>query len=221
MAKDLSPQSKPDLGPFSWDDPLRLENQLSEDERMLRDAARVYADDKLAPRVQNAYATEETDPAIFREMGEMGLLGPTIPETYGALGTSYVAYGLIAREIERIDSGYRSMMSVQSSLVMYPIYAYGSEEQRQKYLPGLASGAVDRMLRADRTGCRIGPGRHEDPRGKDCKWLSLDRIQDVDIQFADCRCVCRLGQVRVAWRQDPWFCAGQGDKGPLGTKDRR
>ena len=142
MAKDLAPQSKPDLGPFDWEDPLRLEGQLTEDERMLRDAARAYADDKLAPRVIQAYREEETDPEIFREMGEMGLLGVTVPEAYGGLGSNYVSYGLIAREIERIDSGYRSMMSVQSSLVMYPIYAYGSEEQREKYLPGLASGQL-------------------------------------------------------------------------------
>jgi len=140
MARDLSVQSRPDLSSFSWEDPFRLEDQLSEDERMVRDAARAYADDRLMPRVTDAYANETTDPAIFAEMGEMGLLGITVPEAYGGLGSSYVTYGLVAREIERVDSGYRSMMSVQSSLVMYPIYAYGSEEQRQKYLPKLASG---------------------------------------------------------------------------------
>jgi glutaryl-CoA dehydrogenase len=107
---------------------------------MLRDAARAYAQEKLQPRVIAAYREEKTDPAIFREMGEMGLLGVTIPEEYGGLGASYVAYGLVAREVERVDSGYRSMMSVQSSLVMYPIYAYGTEAQRKKYLPKLASG---------------------------------------------------------------------------------
>ena len=136
----LKPKDAPDLARFDWDDPLRLNGQLSEEERMLRDAARAYAQEKLAPRVIRAFAEEETDPAIFREMGAMGLLGVTIPEEYGGLGASYVAYGLVAREIERVDSGYRSMMSVQSSLVMYPIYAYGSEEQRRKYLPKLASG---------------------------------------------------------------------------------
>ncbi len=136
----LSPQSKPDLSTFQWEDAFLFENQLSEEERMLRDAARNYATEKLQPRAIEAYATEQTDPAIFREMGEMGLLGTTIPEEYGGLGASYVSYGLAAREIERVDSGYRSMMSVQSSLVMYPIYAYGSEEQRNKYLPKLASG---------------------------------------------------------------------------------
>ncbi|WP_417808896.1 acyl-CoA dehydrogenase [Thioclava sp.] len=136
----IKAKDAPDLGQFSWDDPLRLDDQLTEDERMLRDAARAYAQDKLQPRVIDAYANEETDPAIFTEMGAMGLLGATIPEEYGGLGAGYVSYGLIAREVERVDSGYRSMMSVQSSLVMYPIYAYGSEEQRRKYLPKLSSG---------------------------------------------------------------------------------
>ncbi|OWY00795.1 acyl-CoA dehydrogenase [Thioclava sp. IC9] len=136
----LKAKDAPDLGKFTWDDALRLETQLSEEERMLRDAARAYAQDKLQPRVIEAFENETTDPAIFREMGEMGLLGATIPDEYGGIGAGYVSYGLIAREIERVDSGYRSMMSVQSSLVMYPIYAYGSEEQRQKYLPKLASG---------------------------------------------------------------------------------
>ncbi|MDB4073898.1 acyl-CoA dehydrogenase family protein, partial [Ascidiaceihabitans sp.] len=140
MATELSPQSKPDLSSFSWEDPFLLEGQLSEEERMLRDAAAAYAQEKLQPRVIEAYRNEETDPAIFREMGEMGLLGVTLPEEYGGIGASYVSYGLIAREVERVDSGYRSMMSVQSSLVMYPIYAYGSEEQRMKFLPKLASG---------------------------------------------------------------------------------
>ena len=125
---------------FDWADPFLLDEQLIEDERMVRDTARAYAQEKLAPRIIDAFADEHTDPAIFREMGELGLLGPTIPEEYGGVGASYVAYGLVAREVERIDSGYRSMMSVQSSLVMYPIYAYGSEEQKRKYLPRLASG---------------------------------------------------------------------------------
>jgi len=125
---------------FVWDDPFLLEDQLSEDERMMRDAAAAFAADKLAPRVEQAYMDEQTDPAIFREMGAAGLLGVTVPEEYGGLGASYVTYGLVAREVERVDSGYRSMMSVQSSLVMYPIHAYGSEAQRKKYLPKLASG---------------------------------------------------------------------------------
>ena len=138
----LKPKDAPDLGRFDWEDPLRLEGQLSEEERMLRDAARAFAEDKLAPRVIEAYANETAAPELFREMGAAGLLGVTVGEEYGGIGASYVSYGLIAREIERIDSGYRSMMSVQSSLVIYPIYAYGSEEQRQKYLPGLISGEL-------------------------------------------------------------------------------
>jgi len=132
----------PDLGPFDWADPLRLEDQLTEDERMLRDAAQAFAQGALQPRVTDAYREETVDPGLFAEMGEAGLLGVTIPEEYGGLGAGYVTYGLVAREIERVDSGYRSMMSVQSSLVMYPIHAYGSDAQRQKYLPGLAAGSL-------------------------------------------------------------------------------
>ena len=125
---------------FHWQDPLLLDGQLSEDERLLRDAARAYCQDKLQPRVLMAFRNETFDPAIFREMGEMGLLGTTIPSEYGGAGLNYVSYGLIAREVERVDSGYRSMMSVQSSLVMVPINEFGSEAQKQKYLPKLASG---------------------------------------------------------------------------------
>jgi glutaryl-CoA dehydrogenase len=125
---------------FHWEDPLLLDQQLTEDERMVRDAAQAYAQDKLAPRVLEAFRHESTDPAIFREMGEIGLLGPTIPEQYGGPGLNYVSYGLIAREVERIDSGYRSMMSVQSSLVMVPIYEFGTDTQKEKYLPKLATG---------------------------------------------------------------------------------
>jgi len=128
------------MGQFDWADPFLFDDQLDDDERMIRDTARAYAQEKLAPRIIDAFANEVTDVSIFREMGELGLLGPTVPEQYGGVGASYVAYGLVAREVERIDSGYRSMMSVQSSLVMYPIYAYGSEAQKMKYLPKLASG---------------------------------------------------------------------------------
>jgi glutaryl-CoA dehydrogenase len=128
--------------PFSWEDPFLLEDQLTEDERMIRDSAAAFAAEKLATRVEAAYLEEKTDPAIFREMGEAGLLGITVPEAYGGLGAGYVTYGLVAREVERIDSGYRSMMSVQSSLVMFPIHAYGSEDQRKKYLPKLATGEL-------------------------------------------------------------------------------
>jgi len=125
---------------FNWEDPFLLDDQLSDDERAIRDTAHAFAQEKLAPRVIEAYLEEKTDRAIFNEMGQLGLLGATLPEKYGCSGVNYVSYGLIAREIERVDSGYRSMNSVQSSLVMYPIYAYGSEEQRMKYLPKLASG---------------------------------------------------------------------------------
>ena len=125
---------------FVWDDPLLLEQQLGEDERMVRDAARAYCQDKLATRVLEAFRSEKTDPNIFREMGALGLLGPTIPPEYGGPGLNYVCYGLIAREVERVDSGYRSMMSVQSSLVMLPIYEFGNSEAKKKYLPRLASG---------------------------------------------------------------------------------
>ncbi|MEM9840319.1 MAG: acyl-CoA dehydrogenase [Pseudomonadota bacterium] len=138
----LKAKDRPDLSTFAWDDALLLDDQLTDDERMIRDSARSYAQSKLQTRVGDAYENENTDPDIFREMGEVGLLGATLPEEYGGVGASYVAYGLVAREVERVDSGYRSMMSVQSSLVMYPIYAYGSEDQREKYLPGLASGKL-------------------------------------------------------------------------------
>ena len=130
----------PELGSFSWEDPFLLENQLSEEERLIRDTAAAYAQEKLQPRIIEAFAQEKVDPSVFAEMGETGLLGITVPEQYGGAGASYVSYGLVAREVERVDSGYRSMMSVQSSLVMYPIHAYGSEEQWMKYLPKLAAG---------------------------------------------------------------------------------
>jgi glutaryl-CoA dehydrogenase len=125
---------------FQWDDPFLIEDQLSDEERLVRDSARAYAQERLLPRVRDAFREEKAEPAIFREMGEVGLLGSSIPEEYGGAGLNYVSYGLIAREIERVDSGYRSMMSVQSSLVMLPIFKFGSEEQRRRYLPKLASG---------------------------------------------------------------------------------
>ena len=126
--------------PFQWDDPFFLDQQLSEEERMVRDAARDYCQEKLMPRVLEANRNEIFDPEIMRELGELGLLGSTLPEAYGCANVSYVCYGLVAREVERVDSGYRSAMSVQSSLVMHPIHAYGTEAQRQKYLPKLATG---------------------------------------------------------------------------------
>ena len=125
--------------PLNWEDPFELDSQLNDEQRMVRDSARQYAQERLLPRVKEAFRSESTDPTIFREMGEMGLLGSTI-DGYGCPGVDYVCYGLVAREVERVDSGYRSMLSVQSSLVMYPIYAYGNEAQREKYLPKLATG---------------------------------------------------------------------------------
>ncbi len=140
LAQTSTPAPRSEAARFQWDDPFLLEDQLSEDERLIRDTARAYAQEKLQPRILEAYAKELTDRSIFTEMGELGLLGVTLPEAYGGAEASYVAYGLVAREVERVDSGYRSMMSVQSSLVMYPIYAYGDEAQRKRYLPKLAGG---------------------------------------------------------------------------------
>ena len=162
-----SPESHTQWAAFNWEDPFRFEQQLSDEETLVADTARQYAQEKLAPRVRDAYRDEVTDPAIFREMGELGLLGPTI-EGYGCSGLGYVSYGLIAREIERVDSGYRSMMSVQSSLVMYPIYAYGSESQREKFLPKLAAG--------DLIGCfgLTEPDHGSDPGGMKSRARSVD-----------------------------------------------
>ena len=133
---------EPQIKPFDWQDAFGLNDQLDDHERMVRDTAEAYAQEKLQPRVTKAYLEEDFDREILREMGSLGLLGATIPDEYGGAGLGYVAYGLIARAVERVDSGYRSAMSVQSSLVMYPIFAYGSEEQRRKYLPGLAAGEL-------------------------------------------------------------------------------
>lgn len=183
----------PDLSTFEWVDPLRLEDQLSEDERMLRDAAADFAQTTLQPKVRDAYREEAVDAGVFKQMGDAGLLGLTIPEEYGGLGAGYVTYGLVAREVERVDSGYRSMMSVQSSLVMYPIQAYGSEAQRQKYLPGLASG--------DLIGCfgLTEPDAGSDPAGMKTRatktangykisgakmWISNAPIADVFVVWA-------------------------------------
>src|SRR3981189_3497483 len=151
---------KKPIAEFVLEDPLDLEGGLSEDERMVRDTARGYAQDKLMPRILTAYREERFDREILNEMGALGLLGPTIPEEYGGAGLGYVAYGLISREIERVDSGYRSAMSVQSSLVMWPIFAYGTEPQRKKYLPGLATGEI--------AGCF---GLTEPDHGSDPGWM--------------------------------------------------
>ena len=179
---------------FDWQDPFLLMQELSDEERMIMETARDYAQAKLAPRVRQAYRNESTDPAIFREMGELGLLGPTI-EGYGCPGVNYVSYGLIAREVERVDSGYRSMFSVQSSLVMYPIYAYGTEEQREKYLPKLATG--------EWVGCfgLTEPDAGSDPAGMITRarsvsggyvlngakmWISNSPLADVFVVWAKC-----------------------------------
>ena len=178
---------------FKWDDPLLLDDQLSAEERMVRDTAQAYAQDKLLPRVRDAFRNETTDPAIFREMGELGLLGLTLPAQYGGAGLNYVCYGLVAREIERVDSGYRSMMSVQSSLVMFPIYQYGSEAQRVRYLPELARG--------ERIGCfgLTEPNHGSDPGSMETRaravdggyrlhgaktWISNSPIADVFVVWA-------------------------------------
>ncbi|MGU3576398.1 acyl-CoA dehydrogenase [Brucellaceae bacterium C25G] len=188
---------------FVWDDPLLLDDQLSEDERMIRDAAKGFASDVLMPRIEKAYMEETTDPELFRMMGQAGLLGVTLPEEYGAADASYVAYGLVAREVERVDSGYRSMMSVQSSLVIYPIYAYGSDEQRKKYLPGLVSGEL--------IGCfgLTEPDAGSDPAGMKTRadkidggyrltgtkmWISNSPIADVFVVWA--KSVAHDNQIR-------------------------
>ena len=185
---------------FNWEDPLDLEGELTEEERMVRDTARGYAQDKLFPRVLAAYREERFDRDVVPEMGALGLLGPTIPEEYGGAGLGYVAYGLITREIERVDSGYRSAMSVQSSLVMHPIFAYGSEAQRRKYLPKLASGRDRRLLRPDRARPRLRSRLDGDARGEGAGRLQAHRHQDVDHQFAGRR---RRGGVGEARRRDP------------------
>jgi glutaryl-CoA dehydrogenase len=146
------------MADFRWEDPLLLDEQLSDEERMVRDSARRYAQQQLQPRITQAYRNEHTDPAIFRELGALGLLAATLPAEFGGAGASYVSYGLIAREIERVDSGYRSMLSVQSSLVIYPIHVYGSEEQRRRFLPRLADGSAIGSFGLTEADCGSDPG---------------------------------------------------------------
>ncbi len=193
MPTQIKAKDAPDLNRFDWADPFLLAAQLTEDERMFSDAAEEFAQSVLQPDIIKAYREEVTDPSLFAKMGEAGLLGVTVPEEYGGLGASYVTYGLVARAVERVDSGYRSMMSVQSSLVMYPIYAYGSEEQRKKYLPGLAAGTL--------IGCfgLTEPDAGSDPAGMKTKavktdggyritgskmWISNSPIADVFVVWA-------------------------------------
>ncbi len=191
--EQVSQTKAPAMASFDWTDPFRLADQISEDETMIYETAKAFAEEKLRPRVVEAYRTESTDRSIFNEMGELGLLGLTVPEEYGCAGASYVAYGLVARAVEAVDSGYRSMMSVQSSLVMYPIYAYGDENQRKKYLPKLATG--------EWVGCfgLTEPDAGSDPSGMKTKavktdggyrlsgakmWISNSPIADVFVVWA-------------------------------------
>ena len=206
------------MGRFRWDDAFLIDDQLSDEERLVRDVAQSYAQDNLAPRVRDAFAREFTDPEIFREMGRLGLLGPTIPEAYGGAGASYVSYGLAAREVERIDSGYRSMMSVQSSLVMYPIYAYGSEEQRRRYLPGLASGELNGCLGLTEPDAGSDPGGMrtravKTPGGYRLSgaktWISNAPIADVFVVWA--KSEAHGGSIRG-------FVLDKGSKGLSATK---
>src|SRR5258708_24142920 len=178
---------------FEWSDPLLLDAQLTEAERMVRDAARAYAQEKLAPRILEAFRSEKSDPAIFREMGALGMLGSTLPAEYGCASLNYVSYGLVAREIERVDSGYRSMMSVQSSLVMLPIHEFGSEAQKKKYLPRLARGESIGCFRLTQ------PDHGSDPAGMQARakkvsggyrlagsqtWISSSPIADLFLIWA-------------------------------------
>ena len=183
---------------FQWDDPFLLEDQLSEEERMIRDTAKAYVEDRLAPRVLNAFENETTEPEIFREMGEIGLLGITVPEEYGGVGAGYVSYGLVSREVERCDSGYRSMMSVQSSLVMHPIHAYGirgaaPEISAQTGLAenGSAASALPSPMPA-RTPARM-KTRAEKTRSR--RLCALTGYQDLDLELSHRRCFRHLGQV--------------------------
>lgn len=178
---------------FDWQDPFLLEQQLSDEERMIRDSARAFAQETLLPRVTQDYLEEVTEPGIFRQYGEMGLLGVTLPAQYGGAGASYVAYGLVAREVERVDSGYRSMMSVQSSLVMHPIYAFGSEEQRLKYLPRLATGELIGCFGLTEPGAGSDPGSMRTRAEKTANgyrltgskmWITNSPIADVFIVWA-------------------------------------
>jgi glutaryl-CoA dehydrogenase len=180
---------------FHWEDPFLLDQQLTEEERMVRDAAAVYAQEKLTPRVLEAFRNERTDPSIFREMGELGMLGATIPAEYGGAGLNYVSYGLIAREIERVDSGFRSMMSVQSSLVMLPIYEFGTEAQKQKYLPKLATG--------EWIGCfgLTEPDHGSDPGGMESRAKKVDggySLSGSKMWISN----SPLAQVFVVWAKD-------------------
>lgn len=189
----LKPLASPSLASFDWADPFDLTSQLSEEERMVRDAAHQFAQDRLLPRIKAAFRNEKFDPDVMREMGDMGLLGITLPEAYGGTDQGYVAYGLTTREVERVDSGYRSAMSVQSSLVSYPIYAYGTERQRQCYLPGLASGELIGCFGLTEPDHGSDPGgmttRAEKVDGGYClngakMWISNSPVADIAVIWA-------------------------------------
>ena len=182
-----------DMAPFIWSDPFLLEEQLSAEERMIRDSASAFARTELAPRIKDAYMEETTDPGLFKAMGRAGLLGVTLPEKYGAAGTNYVSYGLVAREVERVDSGYRSMMSVQSSLVIHPIHAYGSEAQKDHYLPGLVAGDLIGCFGLTEPDAGSDPGRMKTHAEKTATgyrlhgaktWISNAPIADVFVVWA-------------------------------------
>ena len=179
---------------FHWADPLLLDQQITDEERMVRESAAAYCQERLAPRVLEAFRNEKTDPAIFREMGELGLLGPTIPEAYGGAGLNYVCYGLVAREVERVDSGYRSMMSVQSSLVMVPINEFGNEATKAEVPAQAGDRRMDRLLRPDRAESRLRPRQHDHARQKSRWRLQALGHQDVDHQQPVRRCVRGVGQ---------------------------
>ncbi len=214
-AKGISADAKP----FDWEDPFFLDDQLTEEEIAIRDAARDYCQDKLMTRVLEANRHEKFHREIMNEMGALGLLGSTLPEKYGCAAANYTTYGLVAREVERVDSGYRSAMSVQSSLVMHPIYAYGSEEQRMKYLPKLATG--------EWVGCfgLTEPDHGSDPGGMKTRAVTVPGgykrlgLQDVDHQLADRRRAGGLGQARR--RRDPRLHPGTQHEGPHDAQDRR
>ena len=205
------------MSAFNWADPFDLESQLTEEERLVQKTAFSYAKDKLQPRALEAFRHEKTDPAIFREMGELGFLGPTVAPEYGGSGLGYVAYGLIAREVERVDSGYRSMMSVQSSLVMLPIEQFGTPGQKEKFLPKLASGRWIGCFGLTEPDHGSDPGSMVTRAKKVAGGYSLSGAKDVDLQLADRRCFPGLGEDRG--RRDPRLSCWR--RGPRGWRRRR
>ncbi len=209
---------------FQWDDPFLLDQQLTDDERAIRDAAAAYCQDKLAPRVLEAFRHEKMDTTIFREMGELGLLGPTIPTQYGGAGLNYVSYGLVAREIERVDSGYRSMASVQSSLVMVPINEFGTEAQKQKYLPKLATGEFIGCFGLTEPDHGSDPGSMATRAYKTAGGYKL-KGSKMWITNSPVAGLGQRGERRRRWqgcgRPHPRLHSGKGHEGPHGTRHPR